>query len=199
VSDERERVAKELRSVVAAAHREALQAGDASLGSSPLAVVAKTPALPRLDAAVPLPLPAPPDPSGVNATWKAEPPAGGRVRKLFERLLSRLFRPRFEAQQAFNARQVQLDNAILAYLNERFAATHQHYDRVLGLYGRHIEEIDERHLMLQEALVSSVHDLVRRIDIVLAEVNRDQLSRNAALEELRTRVAALEEALQRRA
>jgi hypothetical protein len=43
-----------------------------------------------------------------------------------------------------------------------------------------------------------VHDLVRRIDLVLAEVERGRLSREAVIEDLRGRVARLEEALQRR-
>ena len=40
-------------------------------------------------------------------------------------------------------------------------ATHRHYDEVLGLHGRHMGEIDERHLILQEELVTHVHDLVQ--------------------------------------
>ena len=40
------------------------------------------------------------------------------------------------------------------------------------MHGRHMDEIDERHLILQEELVAHVHDLVKRIDLVLAEAER---------------------------
>jgi hypothetical protein len=198
MTDERERVAEELRRVADEAHRKALLDGGAPLEFAPLPVPAERQPLPRVEAPPPMPLPAPPDPKAVNAAWKAEPPPPRGFQRLIHRLLERIFRPRFEAQQAFNARQVQLDNETLTYLSERFAATHRHYDHVLGLYGRHIEEIDERHRMLQDELVSHVHDLVKRIDLVLAEVERGRLSREAVIEDLRGRVARLEEALQRR-
>ena len=41
-----------------------------------------------------------------------------------------------------------------------------------AIHGRHMGEIDERHLILQEELVAHVHDLVKRIDLVLAEAER---------------------------
>ena len=37
-------------------------------------------------------------------------------------------------------------------------------------------EIDERHLILQEELVAHVHDLVRRVDLVLSEAERGRLA-----------------------
>ena len=40
--------------------------------------------------------------------------------------------PVLEAQVAFNAQQVQLDNELLDYVDARLAATHRHYDAVLG-------------------------------------------------------------------
>jgi hypothetical protein len=103
-----------------------------------------------------------------------------------------LLTPSLEAQVSFNARQVQLDNEILEYIDTRFAATHAHYDGVLGRYGRHMGEIDERHLILQEELVAHVHDLVERIDLVLAEAEKGRLSFEHALRDLRTRLARLE-------
>ena len=42
-------------------------------------------------------------------------------------------------------------------------------------------EIDERHLILQEELVAHVHDLVKRIDLVLAESERGRLGLEFAL------------------
>jgi hypothetical protein len=103
----------------------------------------------------------------------------------------------FEAQVAFNSRQVQFDNETLAYLEARLAETHRHYDEVLGLHGRHMAEIDERHLILQEELVAHVHDLVKRIDLVLAEAEKGRLSLEFALRDVRARVAKLEERLSR--
>jgi hypothetical protein len=198
MSDERDRVAEELRRVAEEAHRKALLAGGAPVEFAPLPQRAEKRPLAGIEAPPPMTLPTPPDPQAVNAAWKAEPPPSRGLPRLIQRLFERTFRSRFEAQQAFNARQVQLDNETLRYLSERFAATHRHYDHVLGLYGRHIDEIDERHGMLQEELVAHVHDLVKRIDLVLAEVERGRLSREAAIEDLRGRVARLEEALQRR-
>jgi hypothetical protein len=131
----------------------------------------------------------------VNTLWRAEPPAPPR--SLWGRIAARLLAPRLEAQVAFNARQVQLDNEILAYLEARFAATHRHYDAVLGLTGRHLAEIDERHLILQEELVAHVHDLIQRIDLVLAEVERGRASGESALRDVRARLRLLEERLPR--
>jgi hypothetical protein len=98
---------------------------------------------------------------------------------------------------AFNARQVQLDNEILAYLEARFAATHRHYDAVLGMIGRHLADVDERHLILQEELVAHVHDLIQRIDLVLAEVERGRASAESALRDVRASLRLLEERLPR--
>jgi hypothetical protein len=113
------------------------------------------------------------------------------------RLLDRLLRPRFEAQQEFNARQVRLDNEILQHLEERRAATHRHYDEVLGLYGRHLEEIDERHALLEKELVAHVEDLVRRIDLVLDRAERGRLSLEHELRDVRRRLEELGDSLGR--
>jgi hypothetical protein len=102
-----------------------------------------------------------------------------------------------QRQQDFNARQVQFDNELLAYVEARFDATHRHYDRILGLTGDHMGEIDERHLILQEELVAHVHDLVKRIDLVLGQSERGRLGLESALKDLRARVAGLEERLRR--
>jgi hypothetical protein len=64
---------------------------------------------------------------------------------------------------------------------------------VLGGVGRHLGEIDERHLILQEELVAHVQDLVKRIDLVLAEGERSRRALDLALQALRTRVDRLEE------
>ncbi len=131
----------------------------------------------------------------MNALWRAEPPPRAGLAGRLARLLERLLGPRHQAQVAFNARQVQLDNELLAYVDARLAATHRHYDQVLGQMSRHLGEADERHLILQEELVAHVHDLVKRIDLVLAESEGGRLAHAHALQELRTRLARLEERL----
>jgi len=117
--------------------------------------------------------------------------SGGRLARAVRALLG----PTLEAQETFNSRQVQLDNDLLAYIDARLQATHRHYDDVLGIHGRHMGEIDERHLILQEELVAHVHDLVRRVDLVLAEGERGRLSLEFALKDLRVRVERIEEKL----
>jgi hypothetical protein len=194
----RERVAEELRKV-----REAVR--DRALFESGTRSVLPPPASVRVPEAVPQepapdlePAPARPDGNAVNAMWPAQPasePGGLRGRLL--RALLRLLAPRLEAQVAFNSRQVQLDNELLAYVDARFDATHRHYDHVLGIHGRHMGEIDERHLIVQEELVAHVHDLVRRIDLVLSEAERGRLSSESGLRDVRTRLERLEERLAR--
>jgi hypothetical protein len=191
MTDERERVADELRRI-----REAVR--DRSLSAAPALPApraAKTPEAVKPAETPPAPAPLrPPDGSAVNQAWSAAPlrPLG-----LAGRLLQRLLQPLLEAQVAFNSRQVQLDNETLEFLEARFRETHRHYDEVLGIHGRHMSEIDERHLILQEELVAHVHDLVKRIDLVLAEAEKGRLSLEFALRDLRARVAKLEERLAR--
>jgi hypothetical protein len=138
--------------------------------------------------------PARPDAAEVNASWEtAKAPAGG----LLGRLLRRALAPFADAQTAWNARQVQLDNRLLEYLDARFDFTHRHYDRLLGVHGKRLAEIDERHLILQEELVQHVHDLVKRIDLVLAEAEKGRHALEFALRDLRNRLERLEEQLTR--
>jgi hypothetical protein len=146
----------------------------------------------------PLELPEPPDASAVNEAWRAQlpaPPSG--VRGRLARAVWQLLTPYVEAQVAFNSRQVQLDNAVLDYIGRRFAATHEQYDRTLGLHMRRMEEIDKRHLILQEEVVAHVHDLVQRIDLVLSETERGRMSTEFALRDIRNRLAKLEAELAR--
>jgi hypothetical protein len=63
---------------------------------------------------------------------------------------------------------------------------------VLGAYARHMQEIDTRHLILQEELVAHVHDLVKRIDLVLSHAERGRLGLEATLADVRARLAQLE-------
>jgi len=197
MTDEREDVAAELRRVGEEAHRQAVRSADPKATPPPLAMEHPRPR-PTDETPEPEPAPVPPDAAAVNAAWSTDAPRPGGLRGLLYGILDRVLHPRFERQQAFNARQVQLDNETLRYIDERFAATHRHYDRILGLYGRHLEEADERHRILQQELLVHVRDLVRRIDLVLAEGTRGRLSLEFALEDARARLARLEETLQRR-
>jgi hypothetical protein len=190
LSGERERVASELRRI-----REAAREGTLSerrpqevLGP-PLDVRTADPAPPPPPPAL-APAPVRPDLADVGATWdvRAIGVPGGLKGRL-ARLARRLIAPFVDAQATFNSRQVQLDEALLAYVDTRLEATHRHYDQVLGVYGRHLHDIDKRHLILQEELVAHVHDLVRRIDLVLAESERGRLSLELALRDLRARLA----------
>ena len=146
---------------------------------------------PRPAAAAAPALPAPPDAAPVNEAWRTEPVGGGVVRRWLERAL----RPRLDAQVAFNARQAQLDNALIEWLLARFAATHDHYDRLHHTATGRMDDIDERHLQLQERLVVHVHELVRRIDFVLEASERSRLSAEADLRRLSARVEELEKRL----
>jgi hypothetical protein len=196
VSDASERAAEELRRVREEVRRRTLLEGDAP--ALPPSLAPRTPEpVPGDPPLPPVTLPPPPDGSAVNALWRAAPPPRRGLRGFLARLLERLLAPRHEAQVAWNARQVQLDNELLAYVDARFAATHQHYDRVLGQVGRHLGESDERHLILQEELVAHVHDLVKRIDLVLSETERGRLAQSHALLDLRARLLRLEERLPR--
>ena len=198
MSEDRKDVAEELRRVREEVRRRALLEGTPPAGGAPAPEVRAPQPVAReelpLPEAPPSP-PSPPDAAAVNGAWRAEGPPSRGPGSLFRRLLERVLGPRLEAQRAFNARQVQLDNEMLRYVEERFAATHRHYDRILGLYGRHLGESDERHMILQEELVAHVQDLVRRIDLVLAESDRDRLALESALEEVRASLRRLEERL----
>ena len=193
MSDERERVADELRRVREAVREKAfLERGEASRLPP---VTTRTPEAPTLEESPPPQAPSPrPDGSAVNALWdtsKAQAPG------LLARVARRLLAPFVQAQVSWNARQVQLDNEILGYIDSRLDVTHRHYDAVLGVHGRHIQDINERHLILQEELVAHVHDLVKRIDLVLGEAEKGRLSLEFALRDVRTRLARLEERLGR--
>jgi hypothetical protein len=135
----------------------------------------------------------PPDLEAVAeaAAPMAEPPG------LLRRVLGRLLAPALARPQAFAARQLQFDHQVIAYLHTRLDETHRHYDAILGLHSRHMAEVDERHAILQEELVAHVHDLVRRIDLVLSEAERGRLSLEFALQDLRARLSRLEARLSR--
>jgi len=194
----REDVAAELQRVRDSVRERALHPRDAKDVLPPARAVKDPEPVAAAEAAPPPPAPpAPPDVSSVNALWRAEPDPPRGWKRLFDRVLRPLLGPRFSAQVEWNARQVRLDNEILAYLEARFAETHRHYDAVLGHTGRHLGEIDERHMILQEELVAHVHDLVRRIDLVLAEAEKGRVGLEHGMRDVRARLARLEERLGR--
>ena len=194
MSDERERVADELRRI-----REAVR-NRATGGPEESDHGGLEPREPRppdpVEAPERGPAPRPPDAAALNELWDvrlALPKSGARG--ILARWLIRLIGPTLDAQVTFNSRQVQLDNTLLEYLDQRFAHTHQHYDDVLGVHGRHLQEIDERHLILQEELVAHVHDLVKRIDLVLSRAERGGSGLRYDLRDLRAHITRLEQRL----
>jgi hypothetical protein len=194
--NDREQVAAELRRVREAVRARALHEEPAVL--PPAAAVTVPGPMPPDRAPVPLETTPRPDNAALNQGWRVrEALGGGGWRRLVARGLGRLLARVLEAQESFNSRQVQFDNALLDYIDARLLATHRHYDDVLGLHGRHMGEIDERHLILQEELVAHVHDLVRRIDLVLAEAERGRISLERELRDLGERARRLEESLGR--
>ena len=196
--EERAQVALELRRVRELVRGRALHERDpGSVLGDPRATRTPEP-VPREPIPAPEPPTARPDATAVNAAWRVDgPPPTGGLRGFLRRLAESALGPRLQAQRDFNARQVQLDNAILDYVDARFAATHRHYDAVLGGVGRHLGEVDERHMILQEELVAHVHDLVKRVDLVLGEAERGRVSAEHALKDLRERLLKLEERLTR--
>jgi len=191
---DRQQVADELRRVREAVRARALHERAATL---PAARAVEVPG-PMPPDPIPAPIAATPRPdnAALNAGWRVRDTlGGGGWRRLLARGLGRVLARVLDAQESFNSRQVQFDNALLDYIDARLTATHRHYDDVLGLHGRHMGEIDERHLIVQEELVTHVHDLVRRIDLVLAEAERGRLGLERDLRELRDRMRQLEERL----
>jgi hypothetical protein len=196
---------EEARAAVAA---ELRAVRDAARDAGGVAAPERPPLRPLADVPTLTPVPAPPTPAPgavarpdngpVNELWgvPATVAPGGWRGRLF-RLLRRVIAPVVEAQVAFNSRQVQLDNQLLEYVEARLDETHRHYDHVLGQYGQHITDANERHVMLQRELVAHVHDLVKRIDLVLTESERGRLSLDAGLREVRVRLLALEERVRR--
>jgi hypothetical protein len=195
VGDERDDVAAELVRV-----REAARSAVVENGSRPTPDLPRDVVAPRPEDPVPAEAwPAPPDPAAVNQAWPAEAAPRRGLVGLLQRVVLRLLGGRLEAQRTWNAHQVRLDNELLRYVEERFAATHRHYDRLLGQEGRRLDEIDERHVLLERELVGHVQDLARRIDVVLAESVGGRAGQDLALADLRARLAQIEEALRRRA
>lgn len=136
--------------------------------------------------------PTPPDLQPVNTSWTA---GGPRPSGAIASLLDGSREKDREAQVRFNSDQVQLDNALVTWTAEHFAATHRHYDAVLARMQQRMDDIDLRHRELERELVRHVHEMARRIDVVLGEGEKGRVSHEAALRSVRERLRALEERL----
>ena len=148
------------------------------------------------------PAPVSPGRELLNQRWDvsralAEPPAGslGRALGFLRRPLQRLVRfalgPLVERQVELNSAQVRFDNEMVSYLDDRLDRMTSHYDGLLGLHGRRMEEIDERHLILQQELIRHVHELVKRIEFVFENAEQNHLYLEGGWRELRDEVRSL--------
>ncbi len=142
--------------------------------------------------------PSSPDRETLNRTWNvAEPPRRreGLLSRTFGAPLRRLVQFAMggvvDRQVEMNSAQVKFDNELVEYLDARLDRISRHYDNVIGLHGKRMEEIDERHLILQQELVRHVHDLVQRIEFVFEMAEQNHLYLEASLRETRDQVASL--------
>ncbi len=136
--------------------------------------------------------PPPPDLGPVNESWTTGgDQALGKLAALVDgsRARSR------EAQVRFNSDQVRLDNALVAWTADHFAATHKHYDAAIASMQNRMDDIDTRHRELEAELVRHVHEMAQRIDVVLGEGEKGRVSHEAALRSLRDRLRLIEEKL----
>jgi len=207
-NEERESTLKEeLVAGIRAAREEARLDPDEPSRPAPYPVgVASGKPLPRLETRETESDLASPDREELNALWNVsdagtEQPAGTLARLLhpLRSPLARLVRfalgPVVERQVRMNSAQVRFDNELVRYVDERFDRLSHHYDRVLGLHGRRMEEIDERHLILQQELVRHVHDLVARIELVFEAAEQNHLYLEGTLRETREELSRIAERL----
>lgn len=114
------------------------------------------------------------------------------LRSMLRRVVLFALGPVVERQVHMNSAQVRFDNEVVAYVDARADRMGAHYDRVLGLHGKRMEEIDERHLILQQELIRHVHDLVERIEFVFETAETNHLQIDGALRETREQLRELE-------
>ncbi len=96
-----------------------------------------------------------------------------------------------DQQTQVNSAQVRFNNEIVEYLDTRLDRVSEHYDQVLGLHGKRMEEIDERHLILQQELIRHVHDLVERIEFVFESAESNHLYTEGVLREAKEEIGEL--------
>ena len=137
-----------------------------------------------------------PDREDLNRAWDVSEGGGGGLLRAVMRRVGRLLAGGVvERQVRMNSLQVRFDNEVVRYVDERVDRMSRHYDRILGLHGRRMEEIDERHLILQQELVRHVHDLVERIDFVFESGEQNHLYLEGMLRELREELKRLADRL----
>ena len=136
--------------------------------------------------------PRPPDLGPVNESWTA---GGAQAPGKLAALVDGSREKSREAQVRFNSDQVRLDNALVAWTADHFAATHEHYDAVIETMHKRMDDIDTRHRELERELVRHVHEMAQRIDVVLGEGEKGRVSHEAVLRSLRDRLRLLEEKL----
>jgi hypothetical protein len=153
-----------------------------------------------LQQATPLGMPVSPNRDRLNELWDLsnvlEAPTG-ILRGLVRRVLRFAWGPLIDRQLELNSAQVRFDNELVEYIDQRLDRISAHYDHLLGLYGKRMEEIDERHLSLQQELIRHVHELVKRIDFVFETAEQNHLYLEGMLreaqEELRDIARRMEE------
>ncbi len=150
--------------------------------------------------------PTSPDRKELNLVWNVSEIGAGAPRGPLARFLTplrsalaRLVRFALgafvERQVRMNSAQVRFDNELVSYVDERFDRMSRHYDRVLGIHGRRMEEIDERHLILQQELIRHVHDLVARIELTFEAAEQNHLYLEGTLRETREELTKIAERL----
>ncbi len=137
----------------------------------------------------------------LNSLWNvaSAKPQGflGKLFSTWRRLLQRFaLGPVVERQVQMNSAQVRFDNEVIEYVDARLDRMGRHYDHVLGLYGKRMDEIDERHLILQQELIRHVHDLVERIEFVFETAETNHLQIDGALRETREQLKDLAKRLE---
>jgi hypothetical protein len=131
-------------------------------------------------------MPVSPNRERLNELWdlsKVLQAPTGIVRGLVRRLLRFAWGPLVDRQLELNSAQVRFDNELVEYIDQRLDRISAHYDQLLGLYGKRMEEIDERHLILQQELIRHVHELVKRIDFVFETAEQNHLYLEGMLRE----------------
>jgi hypothetical protein len=147
-------------------------------------------------------MPVSPDRSLLNERWDVSTalvsPPQGKLGRLFSPLrgpLQRMLRfalgPFIESQVELNSAQVKFGNEFVGYVDKRMDHLSAHYGGILGLHGKRIDEIDERHLILQQELIQHVHDLVKRIDYVFETAEQNHLYLEGFLREIREELVEL--------
>jgi hypothetical protein len=183
---------------IARARAEARRRADAETAPRPLPrpappeIVSPPPPPPPAPAAE---LPAPPDATAVNESWRPPSLEGGGLLGAIRRLVDRVVRRQLAARVRFDAEQARFDNELLAYVTAHFAATHRHYDRLIAEHSIRMDEIDERQVQAQRQLIAAIEELSARVGLVLETAERARLSGEADLRRLAPRVEALERRL----